>query len=144
MIVLGHFHAWHVMLERYGCPLPCLIYHSGNDSICHQNENTTVLNGCVVSETFNSPILATNSESGNLFPQPLSTLEFSTNPAIARRFGYLFTYSSSSRKVTKHLGSETMAEWISILFGGCQDNIRCSTSPNFHKIWTKSDWDISL
>ena len=50
----------------------------------------------------------------------------------------------SPQKVTEHLGSETMAEWNSILFGGCQDNIRCSISPNFHNIWTKSDWDISL
>ena len=26
---------------------------------------------------------------------------------------------SYPQKVTKHLGTETMAEWISILFGGC-------------------------
>ena len=51
---------------------------------------------------------------------------------------------SYSQKVTEHLGLETMAECISILFGGCQYNIRCSISPNFHNIWTKSDWDISL
>ena len=41
---------------------------------------------------------------------------------------------SYPQKVTKHLGSETIAEWISILFGGCQDNIKCSISPNFHNI----------
>ncbi|EDR07605.1 uncharacterized protein LACBIDRAFT_298711 [Laccaria bicolor S238N-H82] len=35
--------------------------------------------------------------------------------------------------------SDTMAGWISILFGGCQDNMKCSRSPNFHNTWTKSD-----
>ena len=46
---------------------------------------------CVVSTTSNSPIWATNSETSNLLPQPPSTLEFSTNPAIADRRRYLFT-----------------------------------------------------
>ena len=41
---------------------------------------------------------------------------------------------SSPQKVTEHLGSETMAKWISILFGGCQDNIKHSISPSFHNI----------
>ena len=41
---------------------------------------------------------------------------------------------SSLQKVTERLGSETMAEWISILFGGCQDNIKCSISLSFHNI----------
>ena len=49
-----------------------------------------------------------------------------------------------SQKVTGHLGLEALAEWISILFGGCQDNIKCSRFPNFHNIWTKSDWEIPL
>jgi len=38
---------------------------------------------CVVSGTSNSPIWATNSESGYWFPQGPSSLKFSTNPAIS-------------------------------------------------------------
>ena len=46
---------------------------------------------CMVSTTSNSPIWATNSKTSNFLPQPPSTLEFSTNPAIADRCRYLFT-----------------------------------------------------
>ena len=51
-------------------------------------------------------------------------------------------YYSSPQKVTERLGSEIRAEWNSIIFGRCQDNIKCSISPIFHNIWKKSDWDI--
>ena len=51
---------------------------------------------------------------------------------------------TSPQKVTEHLGSETMAEWNSIIFGGCQDNIKCSISPSFHNIWKEFDWEIPL
>ena len=41
---------------------------------------------------------------------------------------------SQVQKVTGHLGLEALAEWISIFFGGCQDNIKCGRFPNFNNI----------
>ena len=47
---------------------------------------------------------------------------------------FLQSAYSSPQKVTECLCLETMDEWISILFGGCQYNIECSRSPNCHNI----------
>ena len=57
---------------------------------------------------------------------------------------FFLLFYSSPQKVTEHLGSGTMAQWISILFGGWQDKIKHSISPNFHNIWKNSDWEIPL
>ena len=55
-----------------------------------------------------------------------------------------YAYILLAAKSNGQLDLEALAEWISILFGGCQDNIKCSRFPNFHNIWTKSDWEIPL